>query len=169
MRAALVVAPLLASVAGGLANEPEIEFAGETYHLDSHERAKLPDGSLGDGIAEFTLQGETVNDWSKLFAYHAYPGVPDNPALAAETLGKTVKQNNKDAQYALTDVPKSDEAIVDFLTWAPGSDIMGSRSSSMRRPRTEGASSPCSTRNGSKRTNWTLLNSAPCASAWLTR
>jgi len=124
MRAALCIAMLLASVSAGLSEETEVEFGGDTYHLDFHERAKLPDGSAGDGVAEFTLKGETVNDWTKLFAYHAYPGVPANPALAAETLGKTVKENNKDANYALTPVPKSDEAIVDFLTWAPGSDVM---------------------------------------------
>lgn len=124
MRAALCIAMLLASVSAGLSEETEVEFGGDTYRLDFHERAKLPDGSAGDGVAEFTLKGETVNDWTKLFAYHAYPGVPANPALAAETLGKTVKENNKDANYALTPVPKSDEAIVDFLTWAPGSDVM---------------------------------------------
>ncbi len=124
MRAALVLALVLASVSGAATEEPVIDFGGETYHLDYHDRAKLPDGSFGDGVAEFTLKGETVNDWTKLFAYHAYPGVPENPELAAETLGKTVKENNKDANYALTDVPKSDEAIVDFLTWAPDSDVM---------------------------------------------
>ena len=70
---------------------PRSSSAETPNHLDFHERAKLPDGSAGDGVAEFTLKGETVNDWTKLFAYHAYPGVPANPALAAETLGKTVK------------------------------------------------------------------------------
>ena len=124
VRATLAVALLFASVSGGLTAEPVIDFGGETYHLDYHDRAKLPDGSFGDGVAEFTLKGETVNDWTKLFAFHSYPGTGDNPSLAAATLGKTVKENNKDANYALTEDPKTGEAIVDFLTWAPGSDVM---------------------------------------------
>jgi hypothetical protein len=124
MRAALSLALLLASVMGAQAQDLKVDFAGEIYHLDFNDRAKHPNGSAGDGVAEFTLEGETVNDWTKLFAYHIYPDVPADPALAAETLGKTVKENNKDANYSLTKGDKSGEAIVDFLTWAPGSDVM---------------------------------------------
>ena len=120
MHTALGLMLFLVSMASVRAEDQSVEFAGETYHLDYHDRAKHPDGSAGDGIAEFTLEGETVNDWSKLFAYHIYPEVPADPALAAETLGKTVKDNNKDANYSLTKDDKSGEAIVDFLTrkWA---------------------------------------------------
>ena len=57
MRAALCIAMLLASVSAGLSEETEVEFGGDTYRLDFHERAKLPDGSAGDGVAEFTLKG----------------------------------------------------------------------------------------------------------------
>jgi hypothetical protein len=124
MRIALGLMLLLVSMASVRAEDQTVEFAGETYHLDYQDRAKHPDGSSGDGVAEFTLEGETVNDWTKLFAYHIYPDVPADPALAAETLGKTVKENNKDANYSLTKDDKSGEAIVDFLTWAPGSDVM---------------------------------------------
>jgi hypothetical protein len=124
MRTALGLMLFLVSMASLRAEDQSVEFAGETYHLDYHDRAKHPDGSAGDGVAEFTLEGETVNDWSKLFAYHIYPEVPADPALAAETLGKTVKDNNKDANYSLTKDDKSGEATVDFLTWAPGSDVM---------------------------------------------
>jgi hypothetical protein len=35
-----------------------------------------------------------------------------------------VKEVNKDANFALTEDPKTGEAIVDFLTWAPDSDVM---------------------------------------------
>lgn len=124
LRAALGLVLFMLSMAAVRAEDQSVEFAGDTYHLDYHDRAKHPDGSAGDGIAEFTLEGETVNDWTKLFAYHIYPGVADNPQLAAETLGKTVKENNKDANYSLTQDAKSGEAMVDFLTWAPGSDVM---------------------------------------------
>jgi hypothetical protein len=122
MRAALGLVLFL--VLAGARAAPSVDFAGESYHLDYYDRAKHPDGSAGDGVAEFTLPGETVNDWTKLFAYHIYPDGPADPALAAETLGKTVKKNNKDANYSLTQDAGSGEAIVDFLTWAPGSDVM---------------------------------------------
>ena len=124
MRAALGSALLLASVTCGLAETPIIDFSGQTYHLGYQGRAKLPNGRLGDGVAEFTLPGETVDDWSKLFAFHAYPEAGDDPALAAAALGKVVKAVNKDANFALTADPKTGEAIIDFLTWAPGSDVM---------------------------------------------
>jgi hypothetical protein len=124
MRAALGSALLLASVTCGLAETPIIDFSGQTYHLGYQDRAKLPNGRLGDGVAEFTLPGETVDDWTKLFAFHAYPEAGDDPALAAAALGKVVKAVNKDANFALTADPKTGEAIIDFLTWAPGSDVM---------------------------------------------
>jgi hypothetical protein len=124
MRAALGSALLLASVTCGLAETPIIDFSGQTYHLGYQDRAKLPNGRLGDGVAEFTLPGETVDDWTKLFAFHAYPEAGDDPALAAAALGKVVKAVNKDANFTLTADPKTGEAIIDFLTWAPGSDVM---------------------------------------------
>jgi hypothetical protein len=124
MRAALGSMLFLASVTCGLAEAPMIDFSGQKYHLDYQDRAKLPNGSLGDGVAEFTLPGETVNDWTKLFAFHSYPEAGDNPGLAAATLGEVVKEVNKDANFALTEDPKTGEAIVDFLTWAPHSDVM---------------------------------------------
>ncbi len=124
MRAALGSMLFLASVSCGLAEVPMIDFGGQKYHLDYQDRAKLPNGGFGNGVAEFTLPGETVNDWTKLFAFHSYPEAGDNPGLAAATLGKVVKEVNKDANFALTEDPKTGEAIVDFLTWAPDSDVM---------------------------------------------
>ncbi len=124
LRAALGSVLFLASASGGLAETPMIDFSGQTYHLDYEDRAKLPNGRFGDGVAEFTLPGETVNDWTKLFAFHSYPEAGNNPGLAAATLGKVVKEVNKDANFALSEDPKTGEAIIDFLTWAPGSDVM---------------------------------------------
>ena len=78
----------------------------------------------GDGVAEFTLPGETVDDWSKLFAYHAYPEMGDDPVAAVKMVGKVVKETNKDANFAIIENEKTGEAIIDFLTWAPESDVM---------------------------------------------
>ena len=127
MRAALGSALFLASATCGRTEALVIDFSGQKYHLDYEDRGKLPDGRLGNGVAEFTLPGETVNDWTKLFAFHSYPEAGDNPGLAAATLGKVVKEVkevNKDANFALTEDAKTGETIIDFLTWAPDSDVM---------------------------------------------
>jgi hypothetical protein len=124
MRTALGSALFLASATCGRAEAPVIDFSGQKYHLDYEDRGKLPDGRLGNGVAEFTLPGETVNDWTKLFAFHAYPTAGNDPAAATAMLGKVVKEANKDANFAITKVPDSGESIIDFLTWTPGSDVM---------------------------------------------
>lgn len=124
MRLSPVVA-ILAFVSSAIAAEvPSAEFDGQRYTLNFEDQATLPDGQPGDGIAEFTLPGETVQDWSKLFAFHAYPEMGDDPVAAVETVGKAVKQANKDANFAIVVNDKTGEAIIDFLTWAPDSDVM---------------------------------------------
>jgi hypothetical protein len=124
MRVVMTLFILLASISLTRAEPLTVDFGGQHYTLNFEDHAKLPDGRPGDGIAEFTLAGETVDDWTKLFAYHAYPEAGDDPVLAVKTLGKLVKENNKDANYALIENEKTGEAIIDFLTWAPDSDIM---------------------------------------------
>lgn len=101
-----------------------VEFDGQRFTLNYSDQATLSNGQPGDGIAEFTLAGETVQDWSKLFAFHAYPEMGDDPVAAVQAVGKAVKENNKDANFAIITNDKNGEAIIDFLTWAPDSDIM---------------------------------------------
>jgi hypothetical protein len=48
----------------------------------------------------------------------------NDPVAAVEAVGKAVKENNKDANFAILANDKSGEAIIDFLTWAPDSDVM---------------------------------------------
>jgi len=124
MRAVISLFIMLASISLARAEPLTVDFGGQHYTLNFEDHAKLPDGRPGDGIAEFTLPGETVENWSKLFAYHAYPEAGDDPVEAVKMLGKVVKENNKDANYALIENEKTGEAIIDFLTWAPDSDIM---------------------------------------------
>jgi hypothetical protein len=124
MRMLPVLAALLASTVLAHADTPAVEFAGERYTLNFEDQAVLPDGQPGNGIAEFTLPGETVENWSKLFAFHAYPEMGDDPVAAVEAVGKAVKDTNKDANYAIIADDKTGEAIIDFLTWAPESDVM---------------------------------------------
>ena len=121
----LSVAALVMSFSVAIAADtPSVEFGGERYTLNYEDEATLPNGRPGNGLAEFTLSGETVDDWSKLFAFHSYPEMIADPVVAVEALGKAVKENNKDANYAIIANEKSGEAIIDFLTWAPESDVM---------------------------------------------
>jgi hypothetical protein len=124
MRTPLIALCLLAATTIARAQVPTVEFDGERYLLDYQDQAKLSDGQQGDGLAEFTLRGETVNDWTKLFAYYLFPESGDDPTLMAEEVGKATKENNPDANYAVMENKEKGDAIVDFLTWAEGSDIM---------------------------------------------
>jgi hypothetical protein len=42
----------------------------------------------------------------------------------AEAVDKATKESNPDANYAVMENKQKGDAIVDFLTWAEGSDIM---------------------------------------------
>jgi len=120
---ALIVSSSMAAPIAHAAS-PVVEFEGQRYTLSFEDHTTLEDGQMGDAIAEFTLPGETVEDWSKLFAFYAYPQMGDDPAAAVEAVGRAVKEANKDANYAITIDDESGEAIIDFLTWAPESDVM---------------------------------------------
>jgi hypothetical protein len=125
MRMLTVLVALVATVSLARADStPPVEFGGERYTVNFQDQATQVNGEPGEGLAEFTLAGETVEDWSKLFAYHWYPYVADDPVAAAQMLGKVVKENNKDANYAVIEDEKTGEAIIDFLTWTPDSDVM---------------------------------------------
>ena len=71
MRWLSIFAALLATIALARAETPTVEFSGERFTLNFEDQATQEDGTRGDGLAEFTLPGETVEEWSKLFAYHA--------------------------------------------------------------------------------------------------
>ncbi|MEO8420924.1 MAG: hypothetical protein ABI457_06995 [Hyphomicrobium sp.] len=124
MRLLSIFAALVATIALARAETPAVEFGGERFTLNFEDQATQEDGSRGDGLAEFTLPGETVEDWSKLFAFHAYPEMGDDPVAAVKLVGKVVKETNKDANFAIVENEKTGEAIIDFLTWAPESDVM---------------------------------------------
>jgi len=124
MRTPLIVLCLFAATVLARAETPAVEFDGQRYHLEYQNQAKHPNGQPGDRLAEFTLQGETVNDWTKLFAFYLFPSSGDDPAAMAEAVGRATKENNPDANYAVIKSKDKGDAIVDFLTWAPDSDVM---------------------------------------------
>jgi hypothetical protein len=120
----LIAVCLVAAAALARADTPSVEFDGQRYRLDYQNEAKLPNGRSGNGLAEFTLEGEDVDDWTKLFAFHVYPEAGNDPSLAAAELGKVVQNDNPDANFALQENKEKGDAIIDFLTWKPGSDVM---------------------------------------------
>jgi hypothetical protein len=124
MRTLLVCFCLLASIGLAQAQTPTVEFDGQVYYLAYEDETGLPKGPPGNGLAEFTLEGETLDNWTKLFAFHAYPSLLETPLQAASDLGRVLKQVNRDANYALTEDKATGDAIIDFLTWAPGSEVM---------------------------------------------
>jgi hypothetical protein len=124
MRTPLIALCLLAAATLARADAPTPEFGGERYHLDFQDRPKLPNGGLGDGIAEFTLSGQTVNDWTKLFAYYVYPAAGDVPANMASAVANAVMKANPDAKYVMRKNEETGDTILDFLTWPPDGKVM---------------------------------------------
>jgi hypothetical protein len=124
MRTPLIALCLIAAAMTARAEDATVEFDGQSYHLDYQDAARSTNGRLGDSLAEFTLQGETVNNWTKLFAFYLFPESGDDPVAMAKTLGKTTKEINPDANFKVIRNPETGDAIIDFLTWSDGSDVM---------------------------------------------
>jgi hypothetical protein len=124
MRTFLLSLCLLAATTLARADAPIVAFGGENYHLDYEDAARLPDGQPGDALAEFTLPGQTVNDWTKLFAYYVYPAAGGDAAQMASRVADAVVADNPNAKYVVRKSKTDDEAMIDFLTWQPGSDVM---------------------------------------------
>ncbi len=124
MRTFLIALCLLAAATLARADAPTPEFGGERYHLDYEDAARLNDGQPGNALAEFTLPGQTVKDWTKLFAYYVYPAVGEDAALMASKVADAVVAANPDAKYVVRKSKTDDEAMIDFLTWAPDGKVM---------------------------------------------
>ena len=146
MRVVIVAVLFALSSIAMAADTPSVEFGNETFSLGFEDQRTLPDGQPGNGLAEFTLPGESVDNWSKLFAFYSYPEMNVDPVTAVEAVGKAVKENNKDANYAIVTNDKG-EAIIDFLTWRPTATSWNSTYSNMLRPPMGVDSWPCSTRS----------------------
>jgi len=124
MRALLMSLWLVAAFLPARAEPMTFDFGGERYTVDYQAQVKQPDGTAGQGIAEFTLKGETVDNWTKLIGYHYYPEQVGAPAQAAANLGKYLKEINNDFTYALFNTKENDDAIIEFMTWEGNSEIV---------------------------------------------
>ena len=124
MRALLLSLFLVAALVPANAEPMAFDFGGERYTVDYQARVKQPDGTAGQGIAEFTLKGETVDNWTKLIGYHYYPEQVGTPSQAAANLGKYLKEINKDFTYALFNTKENDDAIIEFTTWEGNGEMI---------------------------------------------
>ena len=120
----VVIAAICAMLAlSAWAKPADVAFDGQSYQPTFENAERGPDGT-GHPFVEFTLPGETVENWTKLFAYHDFADLEVTPDQAAAALGDVVKEQNKDANFVIMDVPGGEEEIIDFLTWTPGSNVM---------------------------------------------
>ena len=92
MRTPLIALCLFAATVLARAETRTVEFDGQRYHLEYQNAGQAAERAAGRRLAEFTLQGETVNDWTKLFAFYLFPSSGDDPAAMAEAVGKATKE-----------------------------------------------------------------------------
>jgi hypothetical protein len=111
--AALILCDLL--VAG--ASPAAVEFDGEQY-LPSFS-SNRPDFRL----VEYVRAGETVENWTKLFAVRNFPRQRD-PREAVKVFERVVKQHNPLAGVQTLVMQDGSEAMIDFLTWESGASQM---------------------------------------------
>jgi hypothetical protein len=94
-----------------------IDFDGEQY---------LPGFSSnqpGLRLVEYVRAGETVENWTKLFAVRNFPEQRD-PREAVKAFERVVKQHNPLAGVQVLVKEDGSEAMIDFLTWETGADQM---------------------------------------------
>jgi hypothetical protein len=125
MRALLLSLFLAAALVPARAEPMTFDFGGERYRVDYQAQVQQSNGEAGQGIAEFTLKGETVDNWTKLIGYHYYPEQPGDPSQAVANLGQYLKEINKDFTYAIVDSKeKGGDAIIEFMTWEANSEVV---------------------------------------------
>lgn len=112
-----LAALVLCDLAAVAVSPAAVEFAGETY---------LPGYSSNQPtvrLIEYVRAGETVENWTKLFAVRNFP-TSDDPRAAVAAFSQVVKQNNPQAGVQILVKEDGSEAMIDFLTWAKGADHM---------------------------------------------
>lgn len=111
-----VAVALLAWLAACAWAQPaSVTFDGERYVQRFDNR------TLSGRVVEYTREGESLKEWTRLVAVRHFPQLSD-PKAAAAQLAQVVRQHNPQARADVIARPDGSEAIVDFLTWAPGDD-----------------------------------------------
>jgi len=95
-----------------------VEFDGEQY---------LPSFTSNQAdvrLVEYVRAGETLENWTKLFAVRNFPRRNDDPRAAVMTFEQVVKQHNPLAGVQTLVKQDGSEAMIDFLTWETGAKQM---------------------------------------------
>jgi len=163
-RLARLFALSCALVAPVAAAQPSVAFDGERYVMRGDARgAPVP-------LVEYVRPGESLQDWTRLVALRHFAKL-DDPRAAAGNLARIVRQHNSNARADVIAKNDGSEAIVDFITWAPGDDRLEFNVHRYRRveglPGLWPTSSPGASARPSCRTR--PRRSAPIASAGSTR
>jgi uncharacterized protein len=99
--------------------QPTVEFGGERF-VKKFEDAKNP----ADRFAEFGLESEGLDHWTKLFVFHSHPQSGNDPKRGTGNLAKVVMQRYKDANIKFLFSDTTSEAIIHFLVRPPKSDLV---------------------------------------------
>ena len=95
--------------------QPSVTFDSERYVLRGDaRRAPIP-------LVEYVRAGESLQSWTRLVAIRHFAKL-DDPRAAAGNLARIVREHNPNARADVIAKDDGSEAIVDFLTWAPGDD-----------------------------------------------
>ncbi len=116
LRAIASAAALAAS--GAHAEEP-VSFGGEDYavaHTDVREE--------GNSLVELVRDGDAIESWRKLVAFHRFPDLKGTPKEAAHGLAAMLRRRDPAARFAMIENPTTGEVIIDFLTGEPSSDVV---------------------------------------------
>lgn len=112
MRLLALSSMLVASVACA---QPSVTFDGDRYVLRGDARsAAIP-------LVEYVRPGESLQGWTRLVAIRHFAKL-DDPRAAAGNLARLVREHNPNARADVIAKQDGSEAIVDFITWAPGDD-----------------------------------------------
>jgi hypothetical protein len=115
---ALMLIVLAANLVAGAGDDLDpITFAGEDYKV-AHKDARQG----GNALVELVREGEKLETWRKLVAFHRFPNSGDSPKDAALALAALLKQRDPQTRFAIIENPKTREVIIDFLASDKGSD-----------------------------------------------
>lgn len=80
----------------------------------------------GDRLLEFVRESETFEKWTKLvgYRYQQLPVIGNDPKKVAAGMAQIVKATNPKAQSRVIVNEKTDEVILDFLTWSADQQII---------------------------------------------
>lgn len=115
-RFAQVLFLLFALCQCALAEEVATTFDGESY-----AKKFIANSPNGDKLLEFVRESESFDNWTKLigYRYQQLPGLGNDPEKVAAAMAQAVKASNPQAQFQVIANKKTNEAIINFVTWSP--------------------------------------------------